>query len=115
VINERGEESMRKALLKEKEREVPSTNHPYIVRVEGICGGRPIIVGTRTPVRSIVGYHKMGMSVEDILEGLPHLKPFHVYDALSYYYDHQEEIEQDIRADSEEQLMKMVPPGQYST
>lgn len=100
----------------EKERPVIiPTNHPFIVWVEGICGGRPIIVGTRTPVRSIVGYHKMGMSVEDILEGLPHLKPVHVYDALSYYYDHQDEIEQDIRADSEERLMKTYPPGQYST
>jgi uncharacterized protein (DUF433 family) len=102
-------------MIIERERiESIATSHPYIVRVEGICGGRPIIVGTRTPVRSIVGYHKMGMSVEDILEGLPHLKPVHVYDALSYYYDHQDEIDQDIRADSEERLMKTYPPGQYS-
>jgi uncharacterized protein (DUF433 family) len=99
----------------EERAEIIATSHPFIVRAKGICGGRPIIVGTRTPVRSIVGYHKMGMSVEDILEGLPHLKPVHVYDALSYYYDHQEEIEQDIEADSEERLMKMYPPGQYST
>ncbi|MGQ9631398.1 MAG: DUF433 domain-containing protein [bacterium] len=70
--------------------------HPYVVKVEGICGGRPIIDGTRTPVRSIVGYYKMGMSVEEILEDLPHLTPTQVFDALSYYYDHQEEIEKDI-------------------
>jgi len=57
----------------------------------------------------------MEMSVGEILEGLPHLKPVHVYDALSYYYHHQEEIEQDIKADSEERLMDMYPPGQYST
>lgn len=94
---------------------VTSTNHPFIVRIGGICGGRPIIVGTRTPVRSIAGYHRMGMSVEDILAGLPHLEPVHVYDALSYYYDHQEEIERDIEADSEGLLMKTYPPGQYST
>lgn len=94
--------------------EIMPTNHPFVVRVEGICGGRPIIVGTRTPVRSIVGYHKMVMSVGEILEGLPHLKPVHLYDALSYYYDHQDEIEQDIRADSEERLMRMYPPGQYT-
>jgi len=103
-------------MIVEKERaEIISTSHPFVVRAKSICGGRPIIVGTRTPVRSIVGYHKMGMSVEDILEGLPHLEPVHVYDALSYYYDHQDEIEQDIRADSEERLMRMYPPGQYST
>jgi len=105
---------MGEVLLKEEKGKITPTNHPYIVRVEGICGGRPIIIGTRTPVRSIVGYHKMGMSVEDILEGLPHLKPAHVYDALSYYYDYQEEIEQDIEADSEERLMKIYPPRQYT-
>lgn len=101
-------------IIVEDRAEIITTNHPFIVRVEGICGGRPIIVGTRTPVRSIVGYHKMGMSVDEILEGLPHLKPVHLYDALSDYYDHQDEIEQDIGADSEERLMKMYPPGQYS-
>jgi uncharacterized protein (DUF433 family) len=100
-------------VVKEKETKTTPTNHPYIVRVEGVCGGRPVISGTRTSVRSIVGYHKMGMSVEEILKGLPHLKPAHVYDALSYYYDHQEEIEKDAQADSEERLIKKYPSGQY--
>jgi len=30
----------------------------------------------------------MGLSVEEILEGLPHLTPAQVYEALSYYHDH---------------------------
>ena len=51
----------------------------------------------------------MGMTVEEILEGLPHLKPAEVYDALAYYFDHQEEIERDIEEDSEENLMKRYP------
>lgn len=33
--------------------------HPYITCKQGVCGGRPIIEDTRTPVRSIVTYHKM--------------------------------------------------------
>ena len=90
---------------------VVKTGHSYIVRVEGICGGRPIIQGTRTPVRSIVGYFKMGMSPEEILEGLPHMNLAQIYDALSYYYDHQEEIERDIQEDSEKNLMKKFPDG----
>ena len=73
-----------------------STMYRYITRVPNIQGGRPIIAGTRTPVKTIVGYYKWGLSVEEILEGLPHLTPAQVYEALSYYYDHQEEIEQDI-------------------
>ena len=43
------------------------TEHPHIVRVEGVCGGAPVIKGTRTPVRSIVEYHfHLGKSVEEI-------------------------------------------------
>ena len=82
------------------------TEYRYVIRVPGICGGRPIIKGTRTPVKTIVGYHKMGLSVEEILEGLPHLTPAQVYEALSYYYDHQSEIEQDIREGQVEHLIE---------
>lgn len=69
----------------------------YITRVPETCGGRPIIKGTRITVQAIVGYYKMGLSVEEILEGLPHLSPAQVYDALSYYHDHSSEIEEDIK------------------
>lgn len=34
--------------------------HAYIERGHGIQGGRPVIKGTRTPVKSIVIYHMMG-------------------------------------------------------
>ena len=51
------------------------TEYRYITRVPGVCGGRPIIKGTRTPVKAIIGYYKFGLSVEEILEGLPHLTP----------------------------------------
>ena len=82
------------------------TEYRYITRLPGICGGRPIIKGTRTPVKAIVGYHKMGLSVEEILEGLPYLTPAQVYEALSYYYDHQSEIEQDIAESRVERLIE---------
>ena len=73
------------------------TEYRYISREEKTRGGRPIIKGTRTPVKSIVGYYKLGLSVEEILEGLPHLTPAQVYEALSYYHDHREEMERDIQ------------------
>lgn len=76
---------------------VITTEHPYIVRVQDICGGAPVIRDTRTSVRIIVGYYKLGMSVEEILNGLPHLTAAQVYDALSYYHDHQDEIEENIQ------------------
>jgi uncharacterized protein (DUF433 family) len=70
------------------------TTYRYVTQVPGVQGGRPIIRGTRTPVSSIVGYYKMGLTVEEILEGLPHLTAAQVFEALSYYHDHVEEIEQ---------------------
>ena len=72
------------------------TEHPHIVRVKGIRGGRPIIKSTGIEVALIVKLYKMGESVDEILSMYPHLAPAAVYDVLSYYHDHQEEIEQYI-------------------
>ena len=80
--------------------------HPYVTQKEGVQGGKPVITGTRTPVVSIVFYHKMGDTPEEILDKLPHLTLPQIYDALSYYYDHQEEIEQDIGSDTEENVRR---------
>lgn len=83
-----------------------TTEYHYVIRMADICGGRPIIRGTRTPVKAIVGYYKMGMSVEEILEGLPQLTPAQVHEALSYYYDNQAEMERDIAESRVENLVE---------
>lgn len=70
--------------------------HPYITYQTGVCGGRAIILGTRMPVWSIIKWYKIGMSLEEIIREFPQLSPSQVYDAFSYYYDHQQEIETDI-------------------
>ena len=44
------------------------------------------------------------MSIEEILKGFSHLTPAQVYDAFSYYYDNQEEIEKDIAENEEERV-----------
>ena len=72
------------------------TEHPHIVRDDRILGGEPIIKDTRTPVRAIVELWRMGTPVEEMLAGLPHLKLAQVFDALSYFKDHEEEILQHI-------------------
>ena len=64
----------------------------YITRNEKILSGEPIIKGTRTSVRAIVEYWRMGYSPEEIPVHLPHLTLAQVFDALSYYSDNQEEI-----------------------
>ncbi len=71
---------------------VQATEHIYIVRDDAILGGEPIIRGTRTPVRAIVETWRIGVTPEEIPQGLPHLTLAQVFDALSYYLDHQSEI-----------------------
>ncbi len=72
------------------------TEHFYIATDDEILGGEPIIVGTRTPVRAIVEIYRQGIAAEEIPSHLPHLTQAQVFDALSYYLDHQEEINHSI-------------------
>jgi uncharacterized protein (DUF433 family) len=68
------------------------TGHRYIDREANILSGEPKIVGTRTPVRAIVEMWRLGYAPEEIPLHLPHLTLAQVFDALSYYSDHQDEI-----------------------
>jgi uncharacterized protein (DUF433 family)/PHD/YefM family antitoxin component YafN of YafNO toxin-antitoxin module len=88
------------------ELETKRTEHPYIVRVPGIAGGEPIIKGTRVPVRAVVLHYKASETLDEILEAYPHLPPAGVFDAISYYLDHQEEIEALIEENRLERVME---------
>jgi uncharacterized protein (DUF433 family) len=69
-----------------------ATEHLYVTSNDQILSGEPIIRGTRTPVRAIVEVWRMGTQPEEIIRQLPHLTLAQVFDALSYYSDHQDEI-----------------------
>jgi len=73
--------------------------------------GRPIIAGTGTTVRTIAGLYKFGLGPEEIATQLPHLNLAQIYAALTYYHLHADEIEADIEADSEENLIRSLKPG----
>ena len=75
---------------------VTLTEHCYIIRKRGILSEEPIVKGTRTPVRAVVELWRLGYAPEEICSGLPHLSLAAVFDALSYYCDHSEEINQHI-------------------
>ena len=67
--------------------------HPHVTIRKGICGGKPLITGTRIPVWAIAGWFEKGYSVEDIQQEIyPSLGVVQIADALSYYHEHQEEI-----------------------
>ncbi|MCD6215151.1 MAG: DUF433 domain-containing protein [Candidatus Desulfofervidus sp.] len=73
---------------------VEKIDHYYVIRDPKIQGGEPIIRGTRFPVRSVVFYViKEGMLPEELAREFPQLSLSSIYDALSYYYDNKEEIE----------------------
>ncbi len=72
-------------------------DYPYIVSNPEIAGGRPVIEGTRITINCIAGYYQMGMNADEILDSLRHLTPSQVHSALAYYFDHQEEINADLK------------------
>lgn len=85
----------------------PETNqHPHITQIENVCGGRPVIRGTRIPVKALIGYHRMNYTSTEILEGFPGLTTAQLYDALSYYYDNQAQMDADMAADELPQLLE---------
>jgi len=71
--------------------ETTATAYRYITRKE--TSGEPIIKGTRTSVRVIVQNWRLGMTPEEIVRGLPHLTLAQVFEAMSYYYDNQAEVD----------------------
>jgi uncharacterized protein (DUF433 family) len=72
------------------------TSSRYVTRNSEILSGEPIITGTRTSIRAIVGLWRLGIMPEEILNHLPHLTLAQVFDALSFYLDNQAEINEYI-------------------
>ena len=73
-----------------------TVGYRYITSVPGVQGGEPIIKGTRVPVRTIVLAWRRGMAPEEMPSHYPTIRLAEVFDALSYYADHQEEINRHI-------------------
>ena len=46
----------------------------YITRDKKICGGEPVITGTRVTLRTVLASLAEGASIEEILEDFPTLK-----------------------------------------
>jgi len=77
--------------------------HAYVEVIEKNGGSQAVIKGTRIPVSIIIGYLRLGETLESLVESiLLHPTPAQVYDALSYYHDHPDEIEQEIKENTEE-------------
>src|SRR3989304_8764505 len=73
--------------------------HPYISTDKKIRSGEPVISGTSIRVLDVaIRYEVMGMSPEDIMLSFPHLNLSQIHDALSYYYEHKNEMDKEWKA-----------------
>ena len=83
----------------------------HIEITPGVAGGKPRIAGHRITVQNIVIWHEwLGHSADEIATEYG-LTLADVYAALAYYYDHQLEIDQAIKAGEAfvEALRQQIP------
>ena len=55
-----------------------------IVRDLTICGGQPVLKGTRVLLRSVLGYLAQGASIETILIDYPSLTLEHIWACIAF-------------------------------
>ncbi len=68
-----------------------------IVENKSVCGGVPVLEGTRIRVSDIViEYEHKGLSPEEIATEFPTLSVADVFSALKYYYEHPQKIREEI-------------------
>ncbi len=73
----------------------------HIEITPGLAGSKPRIAGHRITVQNIVIWHeRLGLSADEIATEYD-LSLADIYAALTYYYDHREQIDQAIRMDED--------------
>lgn len=79
----------------------PTLERIHIEATPGVCGGRPRIAGHRIRVQDIVLWTEQGQSSDEIVSSFPQLSLADVHAALTFYYDHRDEIDRQVREDDE--------------
>lgn len=83
-----------------------------IVSKPSVCGGSPCIAGTRIRVQDVYVWHELqGLSADEIVSRFPQLTMADVYAALSYYWDHRDAIQRQMREETDfvEQMRQKHP------
>ncbi|MEX1096177.1 MAG: DUF433 domain-containing protein [Planctomycetales bacterium] len=80
---------------------MPKLDYRNIETDPARCGGQPVVAGTRIRVATVLTCYRQGMSVEEIVQQYPMLKPADVHDSLAFAYEHLDEIEADLALDDE--------------
>jgi uncharacterized protein (DUF433 family) len=80
-------------------KELSETRKLLIGRISTVCGGDPIILGTRITVANIIEKYMAGKQINDILNDYPHLNERHIKACLEYYEGNRKEIDSLIAED----------------
>ncbi|MGA3044433.1 MAG: DUF433 domain-containing protein [Bryobacteraceae bacterium] len=69
-----------------------------ISRTPDVCGGKTCIAAHRVRVLDVVVWHEhQGLTPDEIVSHIPSITLADVHAALAYYFDHIEEIQQEMR------------------
>lgn len=91
---------------------MPKLDYRNIEQDAARCGGQAVVFGTRVRVATVLACYRQGMSIEEIVQQFPALKPADVHDALAYAHDHLAEIEAELAADDEATVKARHAGGQ---
>jgi uncharacterized protein (DUF433 family) len=73
----------------------------HITQTPGVCGGKPCIAGRRIRVQDVYVWHEtLGMSADEIANQY-NLSQAQVYAALTFAFEHLDQIQSDIEASEE--------------
>jgi len=93
---------------------MPKLDYRNIEKDASRCGGQPVVAATRVRVATILVCYRQGMSVEEIVQQYPMLRPADIHDALAFAYDHLDEIQRDLAADDEQSVKAEHNRGSFS-
>ena len=71
------------------------TEHPHIQRD---ALGRALVGDTGLEVHILAAYWRLGWTPEQLAEAYPYLSMAQIFSALSFYFDHQQEVDALIAA-----------------
>jgi uncharacterized protein (DUF433 family) len=75
---------------------------PHIERSPGTCGGKARVAGTRITVQDIHVWAELeGRMPAEIVHDFPQLSIAGIHAALTYFHDHREEVQAEMRRDEE--------------
>ena len=80
----------------------PPTGITRVVQDPHIQGGEPVVKGTRITVASVMLAEREWGGVDGVLYAYPQLTAEQVADALAFYLEHREEIDQYIREQADD-------------